>query len=348
MRRPMADCRVMVAVVALAAPLAAQPNQSQPAAAPAPAEKAPAAKAPAAEAPAGQKPAGQKPAGQATAPAPGAGAGAGTADAGGDKAAEAPAGAGASAAPAAAESDPASAAAGTAVPEYTPVTATTPAAAPAPQRPPPAEPEARRREPAEFPAAAYLNVEQLWNTDPGYDLFDEDNVGGQLGVGLSYDLLTVAPDTALVAELAYSAESHEAGYLYGGAIQSTKLSGHNLLLAGSVHHRMLPWIGPHARLAVGLSSLKAELQEEGQDQYRDTAKFSLPFVRLGAGVSVEQTLGQLLALGLLVEGGYALGSAFEVELEPVSEQGEIPTEYANLGKLSRSGPYLRTALVARF
>jgi len=325
MRRPMADCRVMVAVVALVAPLAAQPNASQPAAVAAPAAAAPAEKAPAAKAPAGQKRAGQ-----AAPAAPGAGAGA-------------------SAAAAAAESDPAAAAADSAVPEYTPVTATAPAAAPAPQRPPPAEPEARRREPAEFPAAAYLNVEQLWNTDPGYDLFDEDNVGGQLGVGLSYDLLSVAPDTVLVAELAYSSESHEAGRLYAGAIQSTKLSGHNLLMAASVHHRMLPWIGPHARLALGLSSLKAELKgSEFEEQYRDTAKFSLPFVRLGGGVSVEQTLGRVFALGLLVEGGYALGSAFEVELEPTSEQGEIPTEYANLGKLSRSGPYLRTALVVRF
>jgi hypothetical protein len=344
----MAGYGLMVAVVALGAPLAAQPNPQQPAAAKAPAGKAPAAKAPAAKAPAAKAPAEQKPAEQKqptakAAAAAGAEAAAPATDtaaapAGGEKTAEAPAAAGASAAPAAADS---------AVPVYTPAAA--PAPAPAPQSPPAAEPEPRRRTPAEFPAAAYLNIEQLWNTDPGYDLFDEDNVGGQLGVGLSYDLLPVAPDTVLVAELACSWESQEARGLYGGAIQETALKGQNLLVAASVHQRMLPWLGPHARLAVGLSRLEAELRGADFDErYRDKANFSLPFLRLGAGVSAEQVVGQRFALGLLIEGGYALGSAFEIELEPAGEQGQIQTEYASLGQLSRSGPYLRTALLARF
>ena len=72
-----------------------------------------------------------------------------------------------------------------------------------------------------------------------------------------------------------------------------------------------------------------------------------PFVRIGAGVSVEHALGPPIAAGLLAEGGMTLARAAKVELDP-TDAPDIPTHEASLGQLALSGPYLRFAALVRF
>jgi hypothetical protein len=203
--------------------------------------------------------------------------------------------------------------------------------------------------PGEFPFAVYLNVEPQWNTDAGYDLFDDDDVGTEVGLGLSYDVLELAPDVALVAELGWGMTSQEQGYLFGGAFTGTELDLHRFSAAVSAHYRVLPWVGPHARVAGGVSLLDASFEgRESDERFEDSG--TSPFLRLGGGVSAEQSLGEHIAAGVLFEGGYTLAQGVALKLEPRSDSDRdgIDTRYADLGTLSLSGPYLRIAALIRF
>ena len=47
-------------------------------------------------------------------------------------------------------------------------------------------------------------------------------------------------------------------------------------------------------------------------------------------------------------GGYVLGGSVVLTPTPTGDTGRIATEYMTIGKLERSGPYVRVSLVARF
>jgi hypothetical protein len=226
------------------------------------------------------------------------------------------------------------------------------AAAPSPAAPPAArapvvEQPSPRQDPEAYPLAVMLNYEPQWNLDPGYDLFDSDNVSHYWGLGLSYDLLEIQPKTALVAELGWSAAAEEQTDLYGGAVSSTELSSNRFIVALSAHYRIWSVFGPHVRLSGGLHQWTASLDgEDDGEQFEDSGVQG--FVRLGAGVSAEYTLGSRLAAGLLAEGGYTAAKAASIGLYPADDTDGIATRTAELGKLSLSGPYLRVAGLARF
>ena len=58
-------------------------------------------------------------------------------------------------------------------------------------------------------------------------------------------------------------------------------------------------------------------------------------------------LGGGFQLGALVEGGYLLASAVDLNMAAADSE-RIPSEIATLGELERSGPYLRIAAFLRF
>ena len=203
--------------------------------------------------------------------------------------------------------------------------------------------------PAKFPFALYLNVEPQWNTDVGYDLFDDDDVGTEVGLGVSYEVVEFAPDVALVAELAWGMTSQDQAQLFGGAFTATDLELHRFSAAVGAHYRIVPWVGPHARIAGGVSLFDASFDGRESDARFEDSGMS-PFVRFGAGVSAEQSIGEHIALGVLFEGGYTLARRAALELEPRgdSDDDRIDTDYADLGTLSLSGAYLRIGGLVRF
>lgn len=210
-----------------------------------------------------------------------------------------------------------------------------------------AVPRASCRRPAEFPFAVYLNIEPQWNTDTGYDLFDDDDVSTEVGLGVSYDAVEIVPNVALVVELAWGMSSQEQDMLFGGALSATELETHRLSAAVGAHYRMVPWIGPHARIAAGLSLFDAGFEGSSfEERFEDSG--TSPFLRLGVGVSAEQSIGSRIAAGALIEGGYTLAKGAALALEPGNDSGGISTDYAELGTLSLSGPYLRMSALVRF
>ena len=214
---------------------------------------------------------------------------------------------------------------------------------------PGAPPERDRAEPSkapgEFPFAALLTYQPVFNTHSGYDLFDDDNVNQFWGLAASYDLAQVADQTALFVDLGWAIGNLEQNV--PEAFQSTELVMHEVAAAVGAHYRVLPMVGPHARLAVGIWRWNVDLQGDAPgERFEDDG--IAPFVRLGAGVSAEHTLGARTALGLLAEGGYTLTSGARVELNPVGPGDTVTTDTAELGTLELSGAYLRFAGLVRF
>lgn len=210
-------------------------------------------------------------------------------------------------------------------------------------RPPQIDAPQPKKAPGEFPFAVLVAYTPQWNTHSGYDLFDDDNVGQFWGLGATYDLMEVADSTALVVELGWATKSED----FSSALTTTAMTTHEFSAAVSAHYRMLPMVGPHLRLAAGLWRWNAKLEGDSLGEDFDD-KGTEPFVRIGAGVSAEHTLGVRLAAGLLAEGGFTLARGAQMELYPVDPGEAITTRTASLGTLGLSGPYLRFAGLMRF
>jgi hypothetical protein len=204
---------------------------------------------------------------------------------------------------------------------------------------------AAKKAPGEFLAAVLLTYQPAWNTHRGYDLFDDDNVGHFWGLAASYDLAQVADRTALFVDLGWATSSLEQSL--PEAFQHREMTTHEVAAGVGAHCRVLPQVGPHARLAVGIWRWKATLEGDVPgERFEDDGV--APFVRLGAGVSAEQTVGARVALGVLAEGGYTLASGAAIELNPVDLGDSVSTDTAELGTLKLSGAYLRFAGLMRF
>ena len=197
--------------------------------------------------------------------------------------------------------------------------------------------------------ALYLSLEAHWNTDPGYRLVSKSDVGARAGLGASVDLLEVAPQTALVVELGWRSQKNQLDGGYGGSISRSEFGADDLLAAASLHYRPLSWFGAHGRLQLGASYTRLRLTEDATGtSFEDTAW--VPFGGMGAGLDFEANLGRRLSLGFITEGGYigALAAEYELAADDSSSGTPIVVREATLGKLSRSGAYLRFAGQIRF
>jgi hypothetical protein len=199
-----------------------------------------------------------------------------------------------------------------------------------------------------------LSVEAPWYTDPGYDVFAEDDVARRPGVWLGYDIVSLRTDTIAALELGWGTESEEETGI-SNAVE-TSLESH--AFHGGVQVRWVPFdfLQPHVRLAGGVSVVHAELATHSPAQtFEDDG--ILPFGSAGLGVMLrtptrlfEDRKGQLasLSFGLLVEGGYTLSAPLSLKLDGRGPRDrDIALAEADLGELDRSGPYLRFSLVGR-
>jgi hypothetical protein len=222
-----------------------------------------------------------------------------------------------------------------------------------------AEPEQARRRASDREAQARytvaLSVDALWSSDDGYALFAEDEVATQLGLWVGADLVQLAPTLVFAAELGFATESQEAVALWSGTMD-TQLQSDTFLAGVSLKLPLLSWLVPQVRVSGGVSLLAIELSTTRDGTFEDRAVS--PFAALGAGFLLqtpsrqfENRQGQFasLALGLLIEGGYALRAPVDLSLERTGGAAQpIAVRDASLGELALSGPYVRTSLLVRF
>jgi hypothetical protein len=195
-----------------------------------------------------------------------------------------------------------------------------------------------------------LSVDAVFYSDPGYDLFAEDDVTPRLGVWIAYDVLALGERAFLATELGFGTESEEQDDLFQQGVTSS-LDSQTLYAALSLRYVLLPWLQPHARLAAGASFVSMEIAQNDEDDGVS------PLISLGAGVMLktptrffENAKGEFasVGVGVLVEGGYALRGSLDFELSQSSGSHAIPLTSSDLGTLDLSGPFVRTSLVVRF
>ncbi|HMJ10943.1 MAG TPA: hypothetical protein VK524_06025 [Polyangiaceae bacterium] len=199
---------------------------------------------------------------------------------------------------------------------------------------------------------ASLNLDVLIRKDSSFDVLSDEDLEPALGASIGYAFwLTEA--LSLAPELGYAGSHTEGGVLLGGAIEQTELTSYAGYAGVSARYEIWEVFAPHARLAAGVARTEFTLdtQVDGTFEKADW----LPFVTLGLGATVttpdrlfQSRSGKFesLSVGLTLEGGYWASPALTATLESRSE-GRLTIEQPSLGALSRSGPYLRFALVAR-
>jgi hypothetical protein len=199
---------------------------------------------------------------------------------------------------------------------------------------------------------ASLNLDALIRRDSSFDLLGDEDVEGGWGLSVSRAWwLTRA--LAVAPELGYAGSRAEGGELLGGAVQRVELASSAAYAGVSARYEIWDYLAPHARLAAGMA--RTELTLDTQLDGTFEAAEWLPFATLGAGATLttpdrffQSRSGALasFSVGLSLEGGYWLSAPLETTLDTGSE-GRLPVAPANLGDLSRSGPYVRLAFVAR-
>lgn len=196
-------------------------------------------------------------------------------------------------------------------------------------------------------------VDHRWNTATGFDLFSDDDVTHFYGLALAYDIAALTDQLTLALELGWNTGSTHRNDLLGVEIRRTELSTHNVIAAATARYDLLPWLAPHARMSLGLSVVDMQLEGAQDGTFKDQA--IAPMLGLGVGASVQTPLRALasrqgdlasLQLGVRFELGYTLAgnTAFSLHAD---DKLRVPVSDASLGGLSRSGPYIHSAIFAR-
>jgi hypothetical protein len=204
--------------------------------------------------------------------------------------------------------------------------------------------------------AVGLTFEATWNTDPGYDFFDDDDVGERLGVWASHDLLSFTPAVILAGELGWETGSEEARSLLRDTL-ATELETHHFHAGVQLRYVLLSWLSPHLRVVGGLSFTDIAMHSLEDNSTHEQELHWKPFASLGGGFWLrtpprlfESREGRLssFAVALLIEGGYSVASPAKLTLRDEVGSRAIPLRDGDLGELDRAGPYLRTSFVVRF
>jgi hypothetical protein len=198
-----------------------------------------------------------------------------------------------------------------------------------------------------------LNFDTVIHKDPSFDVFAPEDSTMLAGVSASYafwltDVLSVAP------EIGYAGDALRREDLLGGSLRTAEVTSYGAYAGASARYELWGVFAPHVRIAAGAARTHFTLHFDTDGTF-ENAEW-LPFVTLGAGASVttpdrffQTQSGKFssFALGLTVEGGYWASSPLTVGLEREDARARLPLEQPSLGDLSRSGPYVRIALLAR-
>lgn len=202
-----------------------------------------------------------------------------------------------------------------------------------------------------------LEIDTIWNTDPGFDLFSDDDVSTQVGVWFSYDLFQIIEQLTLAGEVGLGIGGVE-GQPQEDLDLTWSMNSFKAYLAANLRLQAFPWMLPHLKLAVGalFGTLEFQLNERGPVQTTSEDSTS-PLGTIGAGVTFqtptrmfESSDGSFasLSLGLLVEAGYTIASSMSMTLKTDRDEDPIENRTAALGELDLSGPYIRTSVLVRF
>jgi len=211
------------------------------------------------------------------------------------------------------------------------------------------------RGPVESRFNVRLDIDTVWYTKQSFDLFSSHDTSLFPGVSIGYAVFHSEP-ISLIPELGFSANSEDASSLFGGALAHTTLASKNAYAGVSVRWGLLSILDLAARLSGGASFVHIELEPNISNTALLKDDGTSPFMTLGGGFTVHTPTGTFqtnsgalrsLIAGLSVEGGYVLGGSVELTPKP-SDSGRINTTYMSLGRLDRSGPYIKTSLTARF
>lgn len=213
---------------------------------------------------------------------------------------------------------------------------------------------ARRHGDAGAPFAIGASWESPWYTRPSYDLFSDKDVASRFGLWAAYDVASLRSDLIAALELGWGREHTNDDALLGGSLSSELTTD---AFYGGAQLRWVPasWFQPHARLAGGAALVNMALHASSTE-FKDRGL--APFASLGLGCTFrtpsrlfEDSQGKLapLSLGLMLEGGYTLAAPLDLSAGgPGAGARGIALTDAKLGRLDRSGPYLRASFVVRF
>jgi hypothetical protein len=211
--------------------------------------------------------------------------------------------------------------------------------------------------PLDTPLRFEVFGDSVWNTDGGYDLFSDDDVGERFGLLLGLRVATLG-SFDLSAQLGYSSEVSQNDDWAEDAFSSTKLIAHHPHLGLMAETKLLPALGLHARVHGGASFVKTRLGRYDQRPSIEDDTIE-PFLGGGVGLSLETQPNRLhptrtsfnaVAFGLRVESGFlwspALPLAFDdIDADPPDQQQSV--RGASLGDLDRSGVYLTLGVFFR-
>jgi hypothetical protein len=211
-------------------------------------------------------------------------------------------------------------------------------------------------------------IDNTWNRDGAYDFFSEDDLATRGGVFAAWDALAFSSlILAVGVELAGGSSSDVGPFAADASGFSpapvTRSEIEHTDLGGSLGLRygLLPWVSPHVRVAGGASLVSTKIDGFGTSVKRDQTQ---PYVSAGVGLTLQSANHRVhktrrrfnsIAVMGVVEGGFLASGAIDFELpeqQPTDPDADTPQEIrvlaTPLGRLQRSGPYLRVGLLAYF
>ncbi len=197
-----------------------------------------------------------------------------------------------------------------------------------------------------------------WNDDPGYDLFDDNDVGGQVGLSVELDVLDLSTKATLAVFVAASAGGVSDGDVATNVFAEASIQAENYALGIVPRYAILPWLEVHARVQGGISDTYTEFGLTSGDTLEQNDL--TPFGAAGGGFALlskprrihpSRSSFNSVTFGGMVEGGYRLASSLsygfrDVMVDPPEQR--VRVQGADLGSLDLAGPYLRFGAFVRF
>lgn len=202
------------------------------------------------------------------------------------------------------------------------------------------DPSAQTPPKTHYPVALFLDISPLWQTSRGYDLFSSNDVSTRAGLTAEVDLVEVSEKAFLSVDLGGSVENASDTVL-GGELQAD-LSVASAAAGLRLRQEFCPVFGAHVAALGGASRVRTSFNHGTE------TKQWLPTAQLGAGVTAMLPGTAKVRPGLLAEGGYFLSESTDLTLKSAADEGTLTRVNTDLGTLSRSGPYLRFSIFARY
>ena len=207
--------------------------------------------------------------------------------------------------------------------------------------------EPRRHGNANAPFALGVGGSLLWRDDRAQHLLSDHNRIGAFELFATYDVWTPARSLVVAAGASLRSEAK---------LGSEDYDLHDNTVQAELQTRfgVSRWLWPHIRLGVGGTVTRFTAHDRVADiTYRDQSgtvvgTFGAGFTLRTPARAFETHRGRLasLSLGLLVEGGYSVAKAADIDLKP-THSGDVARTSFSLGSIDRSAPYLRLMGVIR-